>query len=114
MTAPDFIIELFCQVDEQMAAAPKHSQTSLWPSEGTTIGLLHAIKGLGNRAFYRWLGNNQWELFPKWPQPTPLFRLLRQLQDCSQHFLAQPSRLGVIDTYGIEWYRVDSSSQGRA
>lgn len=46
MTAPDFIIELFCQVDEQMAAVPKHSQASLWPSEVTTIGLLHAIKGL--------------------------------------------------------------------
>ena len=42
MTAQDFIIELFCKVDDQMAAVAKHSQASLWPSEVTTIGLLHS------------------------------------------------------------------------
>lgn len=102
MTTQDFIIELFCKVDDQMREVPKHPQASLWPSEVTTIGLLHAIKGVGNRAFYRWLGDNHRELFARLPERTRLFRLLRQHQDWCQHFLAQPSLLGVIDTYGIE------------
>jgi hypothetical protein len=32
---------------------PKHPQASLWPSEVVTLGLLHALKGVGNRPFYR-------------------------------------------------------------
>jgi hypothetical protein len=102
MTTEDFITELFCQVDDQMREVPKHPQANLWPSEVTTIGLLHAIKGVGNRAFYRWLVNNFQGLFPGLPHRTRLFRLLQQHQDWSNRFLAQPSLLGVIDTYGIE------------
>lgn len=33
MTTEDFIIELFCRVDDQMDVVPKHSQASLYPSE---------------------------------------------------------------------------------
>ena len=102
MTTEDFITELFCQVDDQMREVPKHPQARLWPSEVTTIGLLHAIKGVGNRACYRWLVNNFRGLFPELPHRTRLFRLLRRHQDWSNRFLAQPSLLGVIDTYGIE------------
>ena len=64
MTTEDFITELFCQVDDQMPDQQKHSQARLWPSEVVTLGLLHAIKGVGNRAFYRWLSSNHRELFP--------------------------------------------------
>src|SRR5436853_7750935 len=55
MTTIDFITALFCQVDDQMPDLPKHPHASLWPSEVVTLGLLHALKGVGNRAFSRWL-----------------------------------------------------------
>jgi hypothetical protein len=38
-----------------MGAIPKHPEAHLWPSEVVTLGLLHALKGVGNRAFSRWL-----------------------------------------------------------
>ena len=85
-----------------MADVPKHSQALLWPSELITIGLLHAIKGVGNRAFYRWLKRNFEALFPKLPDRTRLFRLLRTHQTWTNRFLVSPSMLGVVDTYGIE------------
>ena len=102
MTNQDFITELFCKVDDQMRELPKHSQANLWPSEVTTIGLLQAIKGVGNRAFYRWLDQNHRDMFPKLPDRTRLFRLLRRHQDWCDAFLAPPSLLGVIDSYGME------------
>ena len=43
------------EVDEQLGAIPKHPEAPLWPSEVVTLGLLHALKGVGNRPFYRWL-----------------------------------------------------------
>src|SRR5215813_1126774 len=54
-TTSDFITALFYEVDEQLGAIPKHPEAHLWPSEVVTLGLLHALKGGGNRAFYRWL-----------------------------------------------------------
>src|SRR5947208_15120338 len=54
-TTIEFITALFCQVDDQLAGLPKHPAARLWPSEVVTLGLLHALKGGGNRAFYRWL-----------------------------------------------------------
>ncbi len=97
MTIQDFITELFCKMDDHMRQVPKHSQANLWPSENTTLGLLHAIKGTGNRAFYRWLDQNHRDMFPGLPNRTRLFRLLRQHQDWCNSFLAAPSLLGVID-----------------
>src|SRR5262249_25209562 len=55
MTTPEFITALFYHVDEQLYTVPKHPEARLWPSEVVTLGLLHALKGVGNRAFYRWL-----------------------------------------------------------
>ena len=55
MTTIDLITALFYEVDEQLRAIPKHPEAHLWPSEVVTLGLLHALKGGGNRAFYRWL-----------------------------------------------------------
>ena len=55
MITVEFITALFYEVDEQLRAIPKHPEAHLWPSEVVTLGLLHALKGVGNRAFYRWL-----------------------------------------------------------
>jgi hypothetical protein len=67
-----------------------------------TLGLLHALKGGGNRPFYRWLTRDYRALFPRLPERTRLFRLLKTHHDWTQVFLAAPTVLGVIDTYGIE------------
>ena len=102
MTTWDLIIALFYHVDEQLHDTPKHPEAHLWPSEVVTLGLLHALKGVGNRPFYRWLTRDYRALFPRLPERTRLFRLLKTHQDWAQVFLAAPTVLGVIDTYGIE------------
>src|SRR5712691_3877438 len=102
ITTVNFITALFYHVDEQMRAVPKHPDARLWPSEVVTLGLLHALKGVGNRAFYRWLTRDYRALFPHLPERTRLFRLFRTHQDWTQAILAAPTVLGVIDTYGIE------------
>src|SRR6266436_3232698 len=100
-TTIEFITALFRQVDDQLAGLPKHPEAHLWPREVVTLGLLHALKGGGNRAFYRWLTRDYRALFPRLPERTRLFRLFRTHQDWTQVFLAAPTVLGVIDTYGI-------------
>jgi hypothetical protein len=102
MTTEDFITELFYRVDEAMHGVVKHSQASLYPSEVVTLGILFALKGVGNRAFYRWLCRDGRGLFPHLPERTRLFRLFAAHQDWTKRFLAEPSLLGVADTYGIE------------
>ena len=102
MTTVEFITALFYQVDEQMRAIPKHPEARLWPSEVVTLGLLHALKGVGNRAFYRWLTRDYRALFPQLPERTRLFRLFKTHQDWTQVFLAAPTVLGVIDAYGMD------------
>src|SRR5262249_34012896 len=102
MITVEFITALFYEVDEQLGAIPKHPEAHLWPSEVLTLGLLHALQGVGNRPFYRWLTRDYRPLFPRLPERTRLFRLLKTHQDWTQAFLAAPTVLGVIDTYGIE------------
>lgn len=102
MPTEDFIIALFCKIDEAMRDVPKHSQSKFYPSELVTIGILFAIKGVGQRAFYRWLKNHCLPLFPTLPERTRLFRLLSVHQHWTDRFLAAPTLLGVADTYGIE------------
>ncbi len=102
MSTMDFITALFYEVDEQLRAIPKHPEAHLWPSEVVTLGLLHALKGVGNRAFSRWLTRDYRALFPQLPERTRLLRLFTTHQDWTQAFLAAPTVLGVIDTYGIE------------
>ena len=102
MITVEFITALFYEIDEQLRAIPKHPEAHLWPSEVVTLGLLHALKGGGNRAFYRWLTRDYRPLFPRLPERTRLFRLFTTHHDWTQAFLAAPTVLGVIDTYGIE------------
>jgi hypothetical protein len=102
MATVDFITALFYEGDEQMGTIPTHPEAHLWPSEGVTLGIVHALKGVGNRPFSRWLTRDSRALFPRLPERTRLFRLLKTHQDGAQAFLAAPTVLGGIDTYGIE------------
>jgi hypothetical protein len=97
-----FIIDLFCRVDDQMLDVKKHTQAKLYPSEVVTLALLFALKGRGNRAFYRWLQHNWRHLFPQLPHRTRLFRLFNSHRRWLKRFMAAPSLLGVIDSYGME------------
>src|SRR5512134_303509 len=85
-----------------MRDVTRHTQAHLWPSETVTVGVLFAWKGVGERAFYRWLVRDYQPLFPRLPERSRLFRLRRARQGWTYRFLAPPTLLGVIDTYGIE------------
>jgi hypothetical protein len=102
MSTNDFIIALFCRIDRVLGHLPKHDQAKLHPSEIVTLACLFALKGVGTRAFYRWLSRNYRPWFPSLPERTRLFRLFAAHQDWADYFLAQPTVLGVADTYGIE------------
>ena len=102
MPTEEFIITLFDRVDEAMSAIAKHPQAALYPSELVTLALLFALKGVGERPFYRWLARDYLPLFPKLPERTRLFRLFVAHQDWIDHFRADPTTLGVADSYGIE------------
>ncbi len=74
------------------------------------MGFLHALQGVGNRAFYRWLEREYAALFPKLPERTRLFRLFKTHQNGTRRFLGQPSLLSVIDSCFhsvIEWFKDD-------
>jgi hypothetical protein len=90
MTTVDCIIDLFCRVDTAMHDVPKHPQANLYPSELVTVALLFALKGVGPRAFYRWLVRDYRALFPHLPHRTRLFRLFATHRDWADYFLAQP------------------------
>src|SRR6266516_1046560 len=98
MTTVDFITALFSEVDDQLRALPTHPEARLWPSEIVTLGILHALKGVGNRAFYRWLTRDYRALFPRLPERTRLLRLFRTHQDWTKVFLAAPTVLGGTDS----------------
>jgi len=102
MSTDDFIIALFIRVDEQVGHVPKHVQANLHPSEIVTLGLLFALKGVGPCAFYRWLSHNYARWFPGLPERTRLFRLFETHVHWTEYFLAEPTILGVADSYGIE------------
>jgi len=103
MTTVDFITELFCPIDEQIDDSEKHPQASLYPSEVVTLALLYALSGKGSRAFWRWLTRDYRPLFPKLPHRTRLFRLFNSHRQYIELFMADPTILGVIDSYGIEF-----------
>lgn len=101
MTTIDFITELFCKVDDNIDD-DKHPQAKLYPSEVVTIALLYALKGCGQLAFWRWLTRDYRHLFHQLPDRTRLFRLFNSHRHYVKRFLAEPSLMGVIDSYGIE------------
>jgi len=101
MTTTDFITELFYRVDNELGDA-KHPLARLYASEVVTLALLYALKGAGPRAFWRWLIRDYRPMFPNLPDRTRLFRLFNSHRHYIDRFLAEPSLLGVIDSYGIE------------
>lgn len=80
----------------------KHPKAGLWPSEMVTLEVLHAIKGVGDRAFYRWLTRDYQPLFPYLPERTRRFRQFKTRQQWTLLFLAPPTLLGVVDSYGTD------------
>ncbi len=64
MTTTDFIIELFCPVDDQMQDFDKHPQANIYPSEIVTLALLFALKGTTSRNFYRWIKRDYLDAVP--------------------------------------------------
>jgi hypothetical protein len=102
VTPQEFIIALFCEVDDRLKDIPKHPQSTLWPSELVTIGLLFALKGGYFRAFYRWLTRDHAALFGELPDRTRLPRVLVTHQAWCDRFLAEPTFFTVLDSYGIE------------
>jgi len=64
VTTEEFTIELFFRIDEELSDVQKHAQARLYPSEVITLAFLFALKGVGNRAFYRWLARDWKHLFP--------------------------------------------------
>ena len=101
MTIHEFTTELFVRVDDAMTHQEKHPQALLYPSETVALGMLFALKGVGTRAFYRWAKANLAPLFPHLPERTRVFRLLAAHRDWTEHFLVQPSLLGVVDSFGV-------------
>jgi hypothetical protein len=81
LSTEDLITELFVRVDEKMSEVHKDPRCKLWPGEIVTVGLLFSIKGVGCRAFYRWLSRDWRKLFPCLPERTRLFRLLTAHRD---------------------------------
>lgn len=102
MTTEDFIITLFCRVDHALGDLPVDPLAHLYPSELVTIGILYGLKGAGGRPFYRWLERDYRPLFPRLPERTRLFRLLTQYRELSDQLMAEPTVLGVVDTFGVE------------
>ena len=102
MYTEDFTTELFWRIDDAMRSIKKHSQANLYASEIVTLGFLFAVKGIGDRAFYRWVKGNYRCLFAKLPDRTRLFRLFAAHPGWTNRFLADPTILGVCDSYGIE------------
>src|SRR5712691_11108828 len=92
MTTVECITALFYEVDEQMGAIPKHPEARLWPSEVVTLGLLHVLKGVGNRAFYRWLTRDYRALFPPTPRTHPTLSPLPDPSGLDTGLLGHPDR----------------------
>ena len=109
MNIADFITELYCTIDDALPDdAPQHPQAVLSLGELITIGVLQAMKNVGQRAFYHWLQDNYGDLFPQLPERSRLNRRL-ETQSCwvgrflaEPTGLAEPTVLGVADSYGVE------------
>jgi len=95
------MLTLVCQIDDQMAKVPKRPDAQLYPSEVVTLALLFAIKGVGTRAFYRWLRRDYQAWFPHGPERTRVFRRFKTHAAWTAQFLAAPTVLGVAASSGI-------------
>ena len=81
MTTEEIIIAIFVAVDDQLPELKKHPQAKLYPSELVTLGIVFALKGIGTRAFYRWLERDYRDLVAGLPERTRLQRLMKKHQE---------------------------------
>ena len=107
MSTREFIISLFCRIDDRLTGQVKLPRAKLWPSEIVTLGVLRTLKGGSFRAFYRWVQRNLTDLFPNLPERTRLLRLLCAYCHLSDAFLVQAKArtkkaIGFMDSFGIE------------
>src|SRR5215831_7751709 len=102
MTTVEFITALFYEVDEQLHTIPKHPEAHLWPSEVVHPGAPAYAQRRGQPALLLLVDARLSSIISHLPERTRLFRLFRTHQDWTRVFLAAPTVLGVIDTYGIE------------
>jgi len=72
VTQEQFIIELFCRIDDMLPKTPEHHQAKLSKGELVTLGMLLALKGTSQHAFYRWLKENWIALFSLCPSALAL------------------------------------------
>jgi hypothetical protein len=102
MSQLDFIVSLFCAVHDVIPEESQDPRSLIAPSELVTIAILYAMKNLSQRRFVLWFKANFLPLFPKMPERTRLFRLMRMHQDLTDRFLAKPTLIGFCDSFGIE------------
>src|SRR3989442_6852423 len=102
MMTVEFITALFYEVDEQLGAIPTHPEAHLWPSEVVTLGLLHAIRGGGDRGVYRWLAPGYRTAFPRLPPRARLFPLFTTHSDRTAGFFSCPAGLRLNRHHWIE------------
>ncbi len=93
MTQENFIIELFCRVDDMLPKTQEHIQAKVSISELITLGLLFALKGTSQRAFYRWLKQNWFDLFPALPEGTRFFRRLKTRRKLTESLSRRTDRV---------------------
>lgn len=89
MATGDFVIDLFCRMDDRMKNLPKHSRAALWPSEPATVG---------RQASYRWPRRGHARWFPRSQERTRLFHRLEAHWRLARMFLAEaePARLEAL------------------
>ena len=110
MTTQDFIIALFYAVDQEMLDVPKHPEAKLSPREVVTLALLHAIKGGGTRAFYRWLTRDSLAVVSPRARAHPLGPALQDAHRVDRPLSGGTHRAG---GGGHLWDRVDPPHAGR-
>jgi hypothetical protein len=90
MTMVDVITALFCQVDMPLHTIPNHPHATLGPSEVVIPGILHALTGVGNRAFYHWPTRDYGALLPGAPRAHPPLSPLQDPSGVDGDFLGRP------------------------
>jgi hypothetical protein len=102
MTMVDVIPAFFGQIDMPLHTIPNHPHATLWPSAVVPPGILHALTGVDNRAFYHWPTRDYGALVPGAPRAHPPLSPLQDPSGVDGTVLAAPTVLGVIAPYGIE------------
>jgi hypothetical protein len=70
---------------------PKHPQANLYPFEIVTLAMMFAVKGVGNRAFYRWVQRDFLHLFSLLLERTRLFRCSCLQHNCAMEWIVSYS-----------------------